>query len=138
MADPLSITVGIIAVLQTAAKAVTYLSDVKNATTERQQILIEISTINGFLHTLKALAEKMQPGNTHVSGLRALNEPNGPLDQFKSTLEDLMSRLERPGKLKNLSKVLTWTLDKREVKNILEQLERQKAYFLLAMQSDHM
>jgi len=49
MAEPLSITAGIIAVLQLTAKAVQYLNDVKDAPTDRQQILIEISSFTSAL-----------------------------------------------------------------------------------------
>ncbi len=138
MAEPLSITAGIIAVLQLTAKAVQYLNDVKDAPTDRQQILIEISTVSGFLHTLKDLAEKMQPGNAHLAAMRSLNVPNGPLEQFKSALERLVSKLKPAHGLRKVATALTWTLDKGEVNSILSKIERQKALFLLALQNDHM
>ncbi|KAI9871132.1 MAG: hypothetical protein M1830_003282, partial [Pleopsidium flavum] len=137
MADPLSITAGIIAVLQLTTTAVQYLNDVKDAPKDRQAILIEISTVSGFLHTLKDLAERMQPGDTHMTAIRSLNVPNGPLEQFKSALERLVSKLKPGHGLRKVATALTWTLDKAEVNSILLKIERLKGIFLLALQNDH-
>jgi hypothetical protein len=138
MADPLSITAGIIAVLQLTTTAVQYLNDVKDAPAERQRILIEAMTVSGFLHMLKDRAESMQPEDLHASALRSLNVPDGPLKQIELALERLISKLKPARGLKRVSKVLTWTLDKADVNTILASIERQKALFLLAMQNDHM
>lgn len=138
MGDPLSITAGIISVLQITATAVQYLTDVKDAPVTCQQILIEISTINGFLHILKDRAGQTQPGGTYFAATRSLNLPNGPLEQFKSTLERLVSKLKPARGLKKVATVLTWSLNKGEVNSILAQIERQKALFLLALQNDHL
>jgi len=138
MADPLSITAGIIAVLQLTTTAVQYLNNVKNAPAERHQILIEVSTLSGYLLTLKALAESMQPNNLQASALRSLNVPDGPLQQVKFALERLVSKLKPARGFKKVSTSLTWTLNKTDVNDILASIERQKALFLLAMQNDHM
>lgn len=138
MAEPLSITASIIAVLQLATTAVQYLNDVKDAPAERQRILIEVMTVSGFLHTLKDRAESMQPEDLHASALRSLNVPDGPFKQIASALERLNSKLKPARGLKRVSKALTWTLDKADVNTILASIERQKALFLLAMQDDHM
>ena len=138
MADPLSITAGIIAVLQLSTKVVQYLNDVKDAPAERQRVLIEVITISGFLHTLNDLVKNMQPDDIAASALRSLNVPDGPLEQIRSALERLVSKLKPARGLKKVSKTLTWTLDKADVTNILNRIERQKALLLLAMQNDHM
>ncbi len=138
MADPLSITAGIIAVLQLTATAVKYLNDVKDAPVERQRILMEVMTVSGFLHMLKDQAESMQPEDLHASALRSLNVPDGPLKQIESALKRLISKLNPARGLKRVSKALTWTLDKGDVNKMLTSIERQKVLFLLAMQNDHM
>lgn len=138
MADPLSITASIIAVLKLSTTAVQYLNDVKDAPPERQRIMIEIGTVSGFLYMLKDKADEMQPDDIHALALRSLNVPGGPLEQFKSALERLVSKLTPARGLKRVSKALTWTLDKAHVNNILAGLERQKTLFLLAMQNDQM
>lgn len=138
MADPLSITAGIIAVLQLTTTAVQYLNDVKDAPAERHRILIEVSTLSGFLLTLKALAESMQTNDLQASALRSLNVPDGPLEQIKSALERLLSTIKPARGLQRVSTSLTWTLKKTDVNNILASIERQKVLFLLAMQNDHM
>ena len=111
MADPLSITAGIIAILQLTTTVVQYLNNVKDAPAERQGILIEVSTASGFLHTLKALAKGMTPDDVHTSALRSLNVTDGPLEQFKSALEFLVLKLEPAHGLKRASRALSWTPD---------------------------
>lgn len=138
MGDPLSITAGIIAVLQLTATAVRYLSDVKDAPKERQQILIEISCIRGFLYTIKDSAERTQPHDNQIAALRTINAPNGPLWQLKEALESLLSKLEPSHGWKKVAKALTWTLEKGDVEKLLRKIERLKGLFLLALQNDHM
>lgn len=138
MADPLSIAAGIIAVLQLTTTAVQYLNDIKHGPAECRRILIEVVTVSGFLHTLKALAESMQPDDLQVSALRSLNVPDGPLEQVKLALECLVLKIKPARGLERVSTSLTWSLKKADVNNILASIERQKALFLLAMQNDHM
>ena len=76
--DPLSITSGIIAVLQLASSVVSYLSAVKDASDDRQRLIAEIGSITGFLYILK------DASNNSSDALNSLCVANGPLDMFKA------------------------------------------------------
>ena len=57
MADPLSISASIIAILQLSGTVITYLSAVKGASKDRQRLLIEVSAVRGLLSSLKDVVE---------------------------------------------------------------------------------
>ena len=139
MADPLSLSVSIIAVLQLTSTVVQYLCDVKGAVDERQRVLHEVSSISGMFYILKDLGERgsHDPVNEDWSAIvRSLQVPNGPLDQFKLALERLASKLEPTSGLTRMTKTLTWPFEKKEIMSILGVMERQKSLFSLAMQKD--
>lgn len=94
MADPLSISASIIAVLQLTGTVVQYLNDAKGASEDRQRILAEISSTSGVLYLLKDLAERAQLEDGWSVTMKSLNLPRGPLDKFKMILEKLASKLK--------------------------------------------
>jgi hypothetical protein len=61
--------------------------------------------------------------------MRTITAPNGPLEQFKISLERLASKA---------GKALVWPFQKGEVNDVLVAIERQKSCFILAQQNDHM
>src|SRR5438046_4016665 len=140
MSDPLSITAGIIAVLQLAQRVIQYIVDAKDASDNRNKILTEITSARSLLFLLKDKANnsKAQWDNTFYENLKALDGPNGALEQFKHALERLASKLRPREGLKKLSKSVTWPFEKSEIRSILDAIERQKYLFILALQNDHM
>jgi hypothetical protein len=52
MADPLSVTASIIAVLQLSSTVLRYLVDVKDTSADRKSLICEISSTRGILSTL--------------------------------------------------------------------------------------
>jgi NACHT domain len=137
MTDPLSISVGIIAILKLTGTVVQCLNNVARAAEERQRILDEITTISGILTLLKDLAERPQCGDSWSTTMKSLNVPNGPLEQFRSALERLASKLDPVRGLKRVERSLAWPFQKGEVNEILRAMERQKTLFNLALQNDH-
>jgi hypothetical protein len=137
MGDPLSVTASIIAILQLTGTVVKYLSDVKDASGDRNRILVEIGSVNGFLFSLKDLVGRAESDESWLATVRSLGVPNGPLAQFKLALERLATCLEPVVGLRKAGKVLAWPLKKGEVMDILRTIERQKALFILALQNDH-
>ena len=130
--DPLSITSGIVAVLQLASSVVSYLGAVKDASDDRQRLIAEIGSITGFLFVLK------EGSRDSSDALKSLCVKNGPLDMFKGALNELASKL-RPadGGLKRAGKSLLWPFQKSEVNNLLHRIERLKGLFVLALQNDN-
>ncbi|KAI9807286.1 MAG: hypothetical protein M1833_000029 [Piccolia ochrophora] len=138
MAEPLSITASIIALLQLTSKVVKYLNNASSASKDSSRILIELGSVNGYLLILEDLVGRADGGETSLCTVRSLGVPYGPLAQFKSTLERLAKHLEPVFGIKKAGKVLRWPFKKDEVTDMIFALERQKAFFILAMENDQM
>jgi hypothetical protein len=138
MAEVLGVVGSIIGILQLTGTVVNYLSDVQDASKDCSKILIEISSVNGFLFSLKDLVVRAELGETWLDTARSLGVPNGPLAQFKLALERLATHLKPVVGLKKAGKALVWPFKKGEVMDILSTIERQKTLFILALQNDHM
>ena len=64
--------------------------------------------------------------------------PEGPLHQFRVTLELLISKIaSSQSKATKIVQALRWPFDMDDVNKFLRALERQKSLFLPAMQNDH-
>ena len=138
MADPLSISASITALLQLTSTVMQYINYVKDASKERLRIRDEISSTSFLLYMLNDHVQQAQSGEPWLSTVRSLNMPKGPLEQFKRALEQLASRLEPSKGLKRVGKALAWPFQTEEIKEILSTIERQKSLFDLALQNDHM
>jgi hypothetical protein len=138
MADPLSISASITAVLQLTRTVAQYLNDAKGASQDHQRILAEISSTSGVLFILKDLAERAQWEDGWSVTIKSLNLPRGPLDKFKMILEELAWKLKPVQGAKKVGRALIWPFQKGEINEILSSLERQKTLFNLALQNDHM
>ena len=138
MTDPLSVSASIIAVLQLTGTIVSYLRDVREASEERQRILNEITSASGMLYCLKDLVEREQHADPSLTAARLLCVKGGPLYQFKQALERLASKLTPSTGFREAGKSVLWPFQKREISEILGIIERQKTYFVLALQNKHL
>ena len=139
MADPLSVTVSIVALLEFSAKVIGYLNDVKNGSEDRGRVLSEIASVNCMLYSLQEKAHEDKQNDAWSSTFDSLNVPKGPLDQIRTALESLSRKLAPPStSLKRIRKIMTWPFQKGEIKEILERIERAKGLLNLALQNDHM
>ena len=139
MTDPLSVTASIVALLEFSAKVIGYLNDVKNGSEDRGKVLSEIASVNCVLYSLREKANDDKQDDAWSSTFQSLNVPKGPLDQIRTALESLSRKLAPPStSLTKARKGMTWPFQKREVKEILERIERAKALLSLARQNDHM
>ena len=138
MADPLSISSGIIAILQLASSVVQYLNAVRDASDERQKLITEIGSVTGFLYLLNESVETQYRTSPLSTTYKSLCVADGPLDQFKDALNELAAKL-RPahGGLRRTGKALLWPFQKSEINSILYKIERQKTLFSLALQNEN-
>src|ERR1700753_1766938 len=101
--DPLSVTANVIAVLQLTAEVIKYVSEVKAAPREWQEIMIETSNLQSLLLKLRCRLEQgQQTGDPWFGRVRALNVENGPLDQSRQALEQLLSKVETQNSLQKV------------------------------------
>jgi len=130
--DPLSISASIISVLQLTATVVQYLTDVKDSSKDRERLRLELCGIDSILCTLKNKATQAQQGDSWSMTLQSLCVADGPLEQFKLTLERLAKILAPPKGSKKVITAVTWPFQKGDVSELLNSVERQKTMFAFA------
>lgn len=138
MADPLSITSGITALLQLTGNIIQYLNQVRGASEDCRRVIMEVTSVSGFLYMLKDSAERFGSDSSSLTAIASLAVPSGPFDQFKATLEQLVSKLAPVQGLKKAGKALAWPFQQGEIREILSRIERQKSMFALALQNDNL
>jgi hypothetical protein len=136
--DGLSAAGSIIAVLQLTATVFGYLNDVQNAPKECKQCTIEASNLQSLLVNLRYRLEQGQAGDPWFAAVRALDVENGPLDQYKQVLEQLLSKVETQDSIKQVKRRLVWAFRKEEVASIQARMERLKSLVSIALENDHL
>ncbi|KAG8528463.1 uncharacterized protein KY384_007381 [Bacidia gigantensis] len=137
MAEVLGAVSSITTLIEVSFKVSRYLLAVKDGQKDRDRVRQEISMITGMLSFLKDQVAASNEDPEIFATLQTLVAPQGPLDQFADLLKRLESKLVVGGGAKKIGKSFLWPFRKEEVKNILASLERQKAFFDLAQQNDH-
>lgn len=135
--DPLSISASIAGLLALTGTVIQYLSSIEEASEERGRLLLEVSSASGLLYSLKNICEQTEPCSGCFMSLESLSSPQGPFEQFKTALELLAGRLAPAKGLVKAKRALTWIFDKREIDDLMKVVERQKTYFLLAIQGNN-
>ncbi|KAI9852682.1 MAG: Ankyrin repeat domain-containing protein 44 [Vezdaea acicularis] len=145
MADPLSTTASIIAILQLSSVIVKYIKEVRDAANEKSQLFNEIINARGELLRLKDLIELSELENPWMYAVQDLGKPEGPIELYKLALERVAKRLgiERETKkdfqrIRTITNTLKWPFQSGEIKDIIALLERQRSVFALALQMDHL
>jgi hypothetical protein len=141
MGDPLSASASIIAVLQLASTVLKYLGDVKDAARHCNSIIAEINSTRGILSTLNATVEDARRnGETWSATIQGLEDPEGPLNLLRTTLQQLAAILEGSAAatgIKKAAKSLRWPFKQNEAEKFLRVIERQKSTLSLALENDH-
>ena len=135
--DPLSISASIIALMQLSSTVIGYLSDVKSSHKEQQKIRLEICNTLPMLSILQDQTQQAQDGDEWSSTLLSLSAADGPIQQFREALERLEHKLAPVRGVKKVGKAFVWPFEKAEIQSILSTIERQKLFFSLARQNDH-
>ncbi|OAL24496.1 hypothetical protein AYO22_05285 [Fonsecaea multimorphosa] len=138
-ASVLGLVSSIAGLIETTVKIISYVNDVQNAPTERAQLARHASSLLAMLTDLRYRVEEAKStSDAWFTALRGLGVSGGPLDQLRDQLELLATKLDPPrGRLQRVGRALTWTLDKKEIEKILEQIEHVEMLVMLALQNDH-
>jgi len=124
-----------------AEKLKKYIQDIKDESSERKNLLDEVTALTTLLPLLSARIEsaKHSPDQDYQDAIVALSVKNGPLDQFIESLTTLNKKLERAekGTVKGAVQKLLWPFTLSEIKDKLGRIERFKSLvaFILASQS---
>jgi hypothetical protein len=136
--DGLSVATSIIAVIQIAGQVTTYLFDVKDAPRECEKCTIELSNSNTLLLLLKARLSESSSQEPWYAKVQALGVKDGPLDQYKGSLEEFLKKVKTPNKMRKLVNTLLWSWIKEEVAGIFATMERLKTLVSTALELDHL
>jgi hypothetical protein len=136
--DPIGITASIIAILQLTAALLEYINSVKDAPKDRAQCAIEASNLYNLLTILRYRMEEPENNKPWYNALKALSVQNGPLDQYRHSLEKIMTKLSQCPGAGKLGNSLLWSLRGGDVKNLLARIERLKTIISIALEMDHL
>jgi Fungal N-terminal domain of STAND proteins len=140
MAEALSVTASIVAVLQLTSVAIKRINSWSKKSTTIQNLGRELES----LHTvLLGLLESSKQQPKQLPALQYLNEPDGLFDQAQKTLEKLVNMLTDAGDVKKDADwtkrgraALGWPIRENEIEEMLRCLERYKSSVLLAIGLD--
>lgn len=104
--DPLSITAGIIAVLQATKEVISYLKETRDAPKELKKVYEEARSLVILLHELKDLVAAQDSPDSWLRTTSGLAVRDGSLDQYRKNLEVLVPKITSHG-LRNVGQVFT-------------------------------
>ena len=138
--DAVGLVASIVQLIKTTAQVIGYVNDVKDSPPERVQFSQHASSLLVLLIDLRQRVEEVESAtDPWFESLRSLGALGVPLDQLHGQMERLATKLESPpGRLKKAGKALLWALDKKEIREILDQIERIEALVRIALQNDHL
>lgn len=125
-------------VVDPTATVISFLNGIKDASKERARYAIEELNVLNLLTNLRYRLEDATPGDPWFTVVRTLGTENGPLDQFRITLEQLISKLTPVDGFKKIGKAIVWKLDKAEVNDIKLKIKHFKSLIQIALELDHL
>ena len=139
--DPVTAIGAAASVLQlvgVACKAIKYINDIKNAPRERFHLVQELNSLYGILIELESRVDeaKVNGDDKWLSGLNSLTVKSGPIEQLGAALNSIVDKIKLASKIKTVGRSLTWPFAKKEIAEILNQIERQKSTINFALQGD--
>jgi hypothetical protein len=141
MADPLSITASIIAVIQATSKVVSlcydYRSGLKNAPSEMKQLTDEITSLRDILESILKLVDEGGTEYTYLPTLKILTQSDGVLPKCKAEMTLLETDLKPVTGIRAVARTLKWPYARGEVEKKVERLGRLKSSLTLALAIDH-
>ncbi len=135
--DPLSVTSGIIAILQVTVKVGEALCDAKDASTDRIQFTTDISNLSNLLVNLLSRLDESSAEPWHAN-VRALGGQDGLIHQYRVELERLKDKIAVGHGVKKVSKTLLWKYIKDDAERIMSRIERLKSLVQFALENDHL
>jgi hypothetical protein len=129
--------------LQLSSTLVQYICDVREPPEDCTKIVSEIGSTSWLLHVLKdriKQSEDEQPDDsverTWLAAFQPLSTAGGPIENFKTTLEQLTGRLVQKEASHKMGTPLAWTLAPEEITKALEDITKQRSRFVIALQND--
>lgn len=129
MADPLSTTASLIAILQATVISFNYIQGVRHATSDRIELKSELESLTGILTAVHSHAS----ANPDSTILRTFDPT---LRECLSDITKLHAKLMPKGLLRRGMSRLRWPLKDKEISQHMDKIERLKSSISLAMDLD--
>ncbi|KAF6790310.1 hypothetical protein CMUS01_16285 [Colletotrichum musicola] len=137
MSDPLSITTGIVALIQVKGKAISFLKDVKEGGKERMKLRDELRGVMCLLEMLKDRVDEPESDDAlEPAAIAFMGVPEGSLERMKGLMEEIVSKLAPESGLRKLAMPLKWPFDKKDILELFVMIERIKSHFTLVLQNN--
>ena len=133
-----ALAASIVQLINTTMTAIKYLNDVKDAPKDRSRLALEATSLLMLLTDLRYRVEEVGASDLRLTAVASLGVEKGPLEQFKDAMETLIRKLKPKTGMEKLGMALLWSLDKKEIDDLLSKIERLKSLIGLALQSDHL
>ncbi|KAJ7577684.1 hypothetical protein C8J56DRAFT_1113091 [Mycena floridula] len=134
--DAIGFASSIIALAEAASTIYKYVKDVKDGSRDRAELQSSIAALPGLLTGLKAQFDSLTPNDAWSTEMRKLA---GPFDQLRKILQRIKKKFDlAASRTGRVIQTLKWPLDKTEVTDLLQQIERVKTLVMLAIQNDHL
>ena len=130
----------VLQLIAVAGKAIKYLKDIKNAPQEHLRLVQEINSLYGLLIELESRIDEANASEDGkwLRGIQSLAVKSGPVEQLRAALESIVDRVKPATKMKRIGKTLMWPYTKKEVEEILKEVERRKSTIDFALQGDQL
>ena len=138
MAEAFGVAASIVAILHISRKIIEFIDEVKDASVERLQLRIEISSAAVLIQGLGFRIDEAKSEGLQLPAIDAFVKIGGPLDQLKKLLNTFSERVAHTDKLRNFKSALKWPLQKKDTREMLAKVQRYNSYILLALQNDNM
>jgi hypothetical protein len=134
--DPLSMTASIIAVLELTSTLTNYINNVEKATAEQAKVAVEASNLFSLLTSMRFRMEGTRSDDPWFNQVKMLGTYNGPLDQLRETLEEMVETISSSRKRDQIKSALMWKFTKSQVDEMLQRMERLKSLITCALAND--
>ena len=129
-------TASIIAILQLTSTLTNYINNVRKATAEQAKVAVEASNLFSLLTSMRFRVEGTRSDDPWFNQVKMLGTNNGPLDQLRETLEEMVERISSSRKRDQIKSALMWKFTKSQVDEALQRMERLKSLITCALAND--
>jgi hypothetical protein len=141
MAEPLGTAASILTLLHVCAKIIEHIQEMKDGSSERTRLMMEIFSTKGILDSLMTTVKGVEAAPEAWSEtIRFINQKGGPLDSLREVLTALHGELGRAASAKRVKSTRKSSLrpfEKNYVEERLKVIDRQKLLLTLALDNDH-
>ena len=131
--DVVSDVAAVIASVETTLKTIKFIRDLQYAKDDRAKVVRELESCAGILSKIVAT---VQQDAQSLPNLASSVVPDGPLDQYKKEIEDLVPKLTSAHAILAIAKTVNFTTNKKKIHETINTLDRYKSTFLLRLNLD--